>query len=329
LGGIPHLPPQQQRVKISLITPAPVQVHTGNRTTADRWARLLTELGHQVNVTKDWSGEDCDLLIALHARRSFPAIQHFRKERPQAPLVVALTGTDLYNDLESNADAKCSLELASRIVVLQELAADAVPENARAKVRVIYQSAQRSSPSQQREESCFQVCVLAHLRPVKDPLRPAYAVRDLPASSQILVKHAGAALDPEFATQVEAEQRTNPRYHWLGPLSHENSLDLLARSHVLALTSQLEGGANVISEAIAVGTPVISSLIPGSMGILGADYPGYFPVGDTAALREVLQRAESDSAFYRDLQQRVVKLQPLVSPARERQAWADLLKEIC
>ena len=316
-------------MKISLITPAPVQVHTGNRTTADRWARLLTELGHQVNVTKDWSGEDCDLLIALHARRSFPAIQHFRKERPQAPLVVALTGTDLYNDLESNADAKCSLELASRIVVLQELAADAVPENARAKVRVIYQSAQRSSPSQQREESCFQVCVLAHLRPVKDPLRPAYAVRDLPASSQILVKHAGAALDPEFATQVEAEQRTNPRYHWLGPLSHENSLDLLARSHVLALTSQLEGGANVISEAIAVGTPVISSLIPGSMGILGADYPGYFPVGDTAALREVLQRAESDSAFYRDLQQRVVKLQPLVSPARERQAWADLLKEIC
>jgi len=316
-------------VKIALITPAPAQVHTGNRTTADRWARLFTELGHRVNVTKDWNGEECDLLIALHARRSFPAIQRFRQKRPSAPLIVALTGTDLYRDLENSADAMCSLELASRIVVLQELGAEAVPESARAKVSVIYQSAERPSPLPQREKSCFQVCVLAHLRAVKDPLRAAYAVRELPASSRIRVKHAGAVLDLEFVAQVEAEQRTNPRYQWLGPLSHEGSLELLARSHLLVLTSQLEGGANVISEAIAVGTPVISSLIPGSVGILGADYPGYFPVADTSALRKLLQRAESDDGFYRVLQQGAFKLQPLVNPARERQTWADLLKEIC
>lgn len=316
-------------MKIALITPAPAEVRTGNRTTADRWARLLTELGHEVSVTKDWNGDSCDLLIALHARRSFPAIQRFRQERPHAPLIVALTGTDLYKDLESSTEAACSLELASRIVVLQGLGATGVPEGARQKVRVIYQSAERPSPPPQREEGCFHVCVLAHLRPVKDPLRAAYATHDLPVSSRIQVMHAGAMLDPEFAAQVEAEQRTNPRYHWLGALSHDESMDLLARSHVLALTSQLEGGANVVSEAIAVGTPVVSSLIPGSVGILGANYPGYFPVGDTAALRKLLERAESDSAFYRDLQQRIDGLQPLVSPARERQAWADLLKEIC
>jgi glycosyltransferase involved in cell wall biosynthesis len=213
-------------------------------------------------------------------------------------------------------------------VVLQELGLEAVPESARAKVRVIYQSADRSFPPPQREESCFQVCVLAHLRTVKDPLRPAYAVRELPPSSRIRVKHAGAVLDPDFGRQVEAEQRTNPRYQWLGPLSHENSLDLLARSHVLLLTSKLEGGANVVSEAIAVGTPVISSFISGSVGILGTDYPGYFPVGDSAALRELLQRAESDDGFYRDLQRRVARLHPLVNVAREREAWASLLKEL-
>ncbi len=196
MGRIPHLPAQHQRVRIALVTPAPAEVHTGNRTTADRWARLLGELGNHVNVGKDWNGEECDLLIALHARRSSPAIQRFRQERPHAPIIVALTGTDLYGDLENSAEAICSLELASRIVVLQALGVEAVHESARRKVRVIYQSAERPSPPPRREESCFQVCVLAHLRAVKDPLRPAYAVRELPASSRIQVKHAGAVAEP-------------------------------------------------------------------------------------------------------------------------------------
>jgi glycosyltransferase involved in cell wall biosynthesis len=213
-------------------------------------------------------------------------------------------------------------------VVLQALAAEAVPESARRKVRVIYQSAERNSSSARREESWFQVCVLAHLRAVKDPLRVAYAVRGLPSLSKIQVKHAGAVLDPDFGRQVEAEQRTNPRYQWLGPLSHANAMELLARSHMLVLTSQLEGGANVISEAIAVSVPVISSLIPGSVGILGSDYPGYFPVGDSAAVREQLLRAESDDGFYRDLQQWVARLHPLVSANREREAWGALLSEL-
>jgi putative glycosyltransferase (TIGR04348 family) len=315
-------------VKIALITPAPAQVHTGNRTTADRWARLLSELGNHVDVAKDWNEDECDLLIALHARRSFPAIQRFREERPHLPLIVALTGTDLYGDLENSVEAICSLELASKIVVLQELGVEAIPKSLRGKVRVIYQSAERPSALPRREESCFQVCVLAHLRAVKDPLRAAYAVRDLPAPSRIRVKHAGAMLDAEFASAVEAEQGLNRRYQWLGPLSHEASLELLASSHLLALTSRLEGGANVISEAIAVGTAVISSLIPGSVGILGTDYPGYFPVADSARLREQLRRAESDEGFRQDLQQRVARMQTLVDPARERESWADLLREI-
>ncbi len=315
-------------MRITLVTPAPAQIHTGNRTTADRWARLLRELGNQVSVQRDWNGEECDLLIALHARRSFPTIQRFRQERPRPPLIVALTGTDLYGDLKNNAEAKRAVEMATRIVVLQELGAEAVPEAARGRVRVIYQSAQRAPTSVRREEGCFQVCVLAHLRTVKDPLRAAFAVRELPASSRIQVKHAGALLDAEFSGLVEAEQRVNPRYHWLGPLSYKNALELLASSHLLALTSHLEGGANAISEAIAASTPVSSSRIPGSAGILGKDYPGYFPAGDSAALRDQLRRAESDDGFYSDLQQWIARLQPLVSPARERESWADLLREI-
>lgn len=315
-------------MKIILVTPAPAQVHTGNRTTADRWALLLEELGHEVAVQQDWNGESCDLLIALHARRSFASIRRFREKRPQAPLVLALTGTDVYRDLNQGAEASRSLDMATKIVVLQELALEAIPESSRAKARVIYQSAEGPGTSLTREESCFQVCVLAHLRAVKDPLRAAYAARDLPASSRIVVKHAGAVLDPEFQEQVEAEQRTNPRYHWLGPLAHSEAMNLLARSHLLVLMSLLEGGANVISEAIAVNVPVISSRIPGSVGILGKDYPGYFFPGDSAALSELLQRAESDEQFYQDIQQRIAALRPLVDAVRERQAWQALLSEL-
>jgi putative glycosyltransferase (TIGR04348 family) len=315
-------------VNILVVTPAPVQLHTGNRTTAVRWARLLGDLGHQVQLAQDWSGQECDLLITLHARRSFPALERFHRAHPGAPVVVALTGTDLYCDLASNAEARRSLEIASRLVVLQPLALDALPSELRSKGRVIYQSAEPPENSDPPAGDLFQVCVLAHLRAVKDPLRTAYAARHLPVDSRVQVAHAGGVLDPELAREAEAEQGRNPRYRWLADLSHEGALRLLAGSHLLALTSLLEGGANAISEAIAASVPVISTRIPGSLGILGPDYPGYFPVGDTRALCRLMQQAEADRAFYGQLKQRVQNLTPLVNPELERESWRALLAEV-
>jgi len=315
-------------VKICLVTPSPPGSRHGNRTTALRWEQILCELGHQVDVAQEWNGEACDLLVALHARRSFPSVERFRRAHARAPLVVALTGTDLYADLPSNAEARTSLELASRLVVLQPLAIDALPRQAREKARVIYQSAESPLRSEPADPRASQVCVLAHLRPVKDPLRTALAVRALPASSTIQVMHAGAALNPEMAESARAEQRRNPRYRWLGDLPRDEALRLLARSWLLSLTSQLEGGANVVTEAIAASVPILSSRIPGSIGLLGADYLGYFPAGDTDALRELLLRAESDAAFYRELKKRCDALKPLADPALEKQRWISLLAEL-
>ena len=96
--------------------------------TALRWARLLRGLGHQVAVQEDYTGEACDLLVALHARKSAGAVARFRDVHPKSPLVVALTGTDLYGDIRNGVEVARSLDLASRVVILQPRGADQVPE---------------------------------------------------------------------------------------------------------------------------------------------------------------------------------------------------------
>ena len=59
-------------------------------------------------------------MLALHARRATRRSRHFRAKRP---LVVALTGTDVYRDIQESEEARESLELADRLIVLQPKAA--------------------------------------------------------------------------------------------------------------------------------------------------------------------------------------------------------------
>src|SRR3972149_2821114 len=123
-----------------IVTPAPPGTRHGNRATALRWARHLRALGHKVSVLVEWDGRDCDTLIALHARRSHGSIQRWRAAHPRRPLVLVLTGTDLYGDIHSDADARESLALADCIVVLQRMGLDEIDPGTRNKARVIYQS---------------------------------------------------------------------------------------------------------------------------------------------------------------------------------------------
>lgn len=313
---------------VRLVTPAAPGSRVGNRVTAIRWARLLRKLGHRVAIEEAYRGGPCDVLVALHARRSFESVARFRRERPAAPLIVALTGTDLYGDIHTDAAAKASLELASRLVVLQPLGIEALPERLRHKARAIYQSARPPRGEVVVARDAFEVCVMGHLRPVKDPFRTALAARLLPPSSRIRVVHLGGALEEEMAEQARAEAASNPRYRWLGGVPRARALGILAGSRLLVLTSRLEGGANAVMEALAASVPVLSSRIAGSIGILGPDYPGYFPVGDTQALAALLARAETDPVFYGSLRAWCERLQPLADPARELAAWERLLAEV-
>ena len=169
---------------------------------------------------------------------------------------------------------------------------------------------------------------MGHLRAVKDPFRTAEAARLLPGGSAVRVLHLGGIIDAAMEQQARDEMAANPRYRWLGELPRWRALRVLSRCRLLSLTSVMEGGANVVTEAISCGTPVVSSHISGSVGLLGDDYPGYFPTGDTEALSALLRRAESDTDFYTTLSERCRALAQLADPDEERRRWARLLDEL-
>lgn len=314
-------------MKVTVVTPAAPKSLSGNRTTAARWARFLEESGHKVLVEETWSGDGTELMIALHARRSHPSISAFTNARPNAPLVVVLTGTDLYRDLHTDQNARDSLELATCLVVLQEAGLNELEEQHRQKARVIYQSAE-PSVSQPHDERYFDVCVVGNLREVKDPFRTALAARLLPPDSQIRVSHAGKAQDERFEEEARAHMNASPRYRWLGEVPHEEVRGLISHSRLLVQSSVMEGGANSVCEALAAGTPVIASDIPGNVGLLGEDYPGYYPVGDTDALASLLEKAERDEDFYGSLKAACEARRHLILPERERGALENLVTEI-
>ncbi|MCH7948620.1 MAG: TIGR04348 family glycosyltransferase, partial [candidate division Zixibacteria bacterium] len=267
-------------MKICLVTPAANSSLTGNSITAARWARILRQLGHDVKVLQDYSGGRFDLLLALHALKSWQSIKNFDTKNSGCPIILALTGTDVYDKIHVSANARESLETASRLITLQPQALKQLSPKLRQKTVVIYQSIAESKKTVKRLKSCFEICVIANLRSVKDPLRTAYAARLLPETSKIKISHIGAGLDSSFANRAKKEQSENHRYRWLGELPRWKTQNILRRSKLLVLTSKMEGGANVVSEAIVSNVPVISTHISGSIGMLGDEYPGYFPFGD-------------------------------------------------
>jgi putative glycosyltransferase (TIGR04348 family) len=266
------------------------------------------------------------VLVALHARRSHASVRRFVQAHPGAPVVVALTGTDLYVDLaRGSRAARESLDLATRIVALQPRMLRALPPAQRRKARVILQAAEAVRPRVAAPRERFRVCVLSHMRPVKDPFLAAQASRLVPDASGIEVVHAGAALGRAMSRRARLEAGRSPRWRWVGDLPHAAAMRLLASSHVLALTSTVEGGAGVLSEALAFGVPVVATRIEGVLGVLGPRHPGLFDAGDARGLADLLRRAETEPSFLARLRRAGARRARGLSPAREAAAWRSLI----
>ena len=317
---------------VLIISPALAKANNGNWQTAARWAQFLRG---NYRVTCVASADPTtavlgpDVVIALHARRSATALQYFNDEAPTVPRILVLTGTDLYRDIQTDTLARRSLQIATHLVVLQSAGLAELDATLRKKTSVIYQSAKTLKPVQHRSEvrQRFKVIMIGHLRAEKDPLtflRACALLRD----TSIKFTHIGNILDAEYADHVAATTSATPRYHWLGNQSHATTRQQLKRSDVMVISSTMEGGANVIIEAITSGVPVLASDIAGNRGMLGDDYLGYFPVGDAKKLAAMIERSATDHHFLHSLRQQCYARQFLFAPERER-ASVTMLVDNC
>ncbi len=315
-------------MQLHIVTPAPAGSLHGNRLTALRWQRHLRALGHQVSISDQWTGEPADMLIALHARRSHDAIAAFRNAYPDRPIVLLLTGTDLYRDFVGDAETRAlvlaSMQAANCLVTLQQEAKEALPAELLGKAVTIHQSVMPIE-RQPTIENRFLITVLGHLREEKDPFCIARALRRLPDADRLRVLHLGKAMDEAHQLAAEQAMRLDHRYAWIGELPHHSAMHWLSSSHLMVISSRMEGGAHAVSEAIAAGVPVLASDIAGNRGLLGADYPGLFAAGDDAALAAMLKRVMDSPGFLATLTDAVLARRPLVSADAEREGIARLL----
>ncbi|MDE2094844.1 MAG: TIGR04348 family glycosyltransferase [Burkholderiales bacterium] len=312
--------------RVCLVSPALAAANNGNWHTARRWSRFLAGTA-RVQIMLAWDGTPFDALIALHARRSAESIERFHAAHPGAPVAVVLTGTDLYRDLPSDPSAQHSLECASHVVVLQDEGLLRLPPAARPKARSIVQSATRLVRGDAATGHVGLVAV-GHLRDEKDPLTLMAAARLLPPASTIRIVHIGNALDDTLGAQARATMQQCPHYRWLGGLPQAVARRWVARSRALVHMSRMEGGANVVIEALRSQVPVLASRIDGNVGLLGRDYDGYFPVGDAPALAALMQRFAGDAHFARHLAAQCRAREPRFTPAAEASAVRALLADM-
>jgi putative glycosyltransferase (TIGR04348 family) len=315
-----------EKPSLVIVTPALAAANNGNWQTARRWAQMLS--GHyRVRVAANWQHGDEQIMVALHARRSAPSVAAWRALPVSRPLVVVLTGTDLYRDIVQDASAQRSLQLADRLVVLNELGLNSLPECLRAKGVVCLQSTPARQPLAKTSRH-LRALMVGHLRDEKSPQTYFEAAAQLAARSDILLDHVGAGLDEALAAQARMLMQQQPRYRWLGALPHAATRRRIQAAHVLVHASRMEGGAHVVTEAITSGTPVLASRIDGNVGLLGANYGGYFPWGDAAALVALLQRCRDDAAMLPALRAQCQARAARFEPRHERQTLLDLLRPL-
>ena len=310
---------------LCLVTPALAAANNGNWQTARRWAAMLAA-DYRVRLTDRWDGGDDDALLALHARRSAASVAAFAAAHPQRPLLLALTGTDLYRDTHVDASAQRSLALAWRLILLHEAAPADLPPAMRAKAEVCFQST-GALPPLPKTRRHLRALMVGHLRDEKWPQTLWAAAALLHDRPDIRIDHVGAPLDAALGDAASACARAHPNYRWLGGLPHADTLRRIRQAHVLVHASRMEGGAHVVMEAIRRGTPVLVSRIPGNLGMVGTDYPGTFEPGDAAGLAALLLQARDDPAMLPRLSVACERRAPLFDPAHERATLRRILRQ--
>jgi putative glycosyltransferase (TIGR04348 family) len=320
--------------RITIITPARADANNGNWHTASRWSHALQSLV-DCRVQQHWDRHPVDAMIALHARRSADSIDACHA-LGGIPIALVLTGTDLYRDIATDASARRSLDQADLLVVLQAQGLEELPAALRSKARVIEQSASRSEASP-RDPDCLNLCMVGHARAEKDPMTALRAFGLLQphrwpslggAWKTAALVHVGRLDEPVLDQSMRLYAQNHPGIALRGALTHSQTRQVMAGSAVLLLPSIMEGGANVLIEAVCSGASVLASDAGGNRGLLGNDYPGLFTVGDASGLAALIERYACDLQFRQDIDARCAAIAMRFDPQRERDQVQELARDL-
>ena len=326
----------EQKPRVLLVSPSMAESNNGNWHTAHRWSNFLRSYC-DISLMPSWPGTAAlssdkqaeqpgappQAMIALHARRSAASIHAWAHTWPCKPLIVVLTGTDLYRDIANDRAAQDSLALATHLVVLQDAGPDVLPPACLPKTQVIYQSAPALKPVRKSNRR-FGVLMVGHLRDEKDPLTFMRAATQL-FETGIHFEQIGMALESRFADAAHIAESATASYRWLGGMNRPATRQHIKRAHVLVNCSHMEGGAQVILEAVQSGTPVLASRISGNLGMLGNDYAGYFEPGDDAHLAALVRRCAAEADFLALLQNQCSQRASLFDPQQEKRLVINLV----
>jgi glycosyltransferase involved in cell wall biosynthesis len=346
-----------RRIDARILTPFGQKSGMGNWRTASRYAQMLRASGINASIYEPSQIEDActhsgqrTVAIVLNAARSSEAVTTFVAE--QIPVMLVMTGTDLYGALspeqsgsERYQRAEQALHLARLILVLQAEAGDEIrrrwPKLADRVHCVLQTSAPRKpyAPVMTQHSKTIRFLVAGHIREEKDPrtafigfhraFPDGWATRADGGRVPVRLIHVGSHQDKMLAQELIRLGAQYPGILLEGPLSHAQTLRQMTHVHCLIQSSVSEGGALVVSEAVACRLPVIASAIPAHRGQMGADYPGFFKTGDPDDLARVLQQFVSDDVFVARLRESGQALASLLaSPTAEREALARLVRQL-
>lgn len=318
---------QIRKPRVIIVSPALASANNGNWQTAKRYANMLATTC-TVRIVKEWDGARTDdVLIALHARRSYSSIAAWYAQRGSEGLCVVLTGTDLYRDIKQDPQAQQSLAWAKSLIVLQPAGLAELPTKFQDKTRVLFQST-TSRQTLLKTNRHVRAVMVGHLRSEKSPQTFFDVAAFLAKRGDIELHHIGGEHDQALAQQAHDTATKYPNYRFLGARTHEQTRRYIQRSHVLVHPSVMEGGAHVIMEAVCSGVPVLSSRIAGNIGMLGEDYDGFFTTGDAHELARLLIRFREDASFAVQLQMQCAQRAYLFEAARERSGLITIVENL-
>jgi glycosyltransferase involved in cell wall biosynthesis len=343
------------QLDVRILTPFGAQSGMGNWRTASRYAEMLRDAAMQVKIYEPSAIARATMpsalpkvAIVLNAFRSHEQVQTFLKAK--IPVLLVITGTDLYGALAPQKkgspayqQAEDALLSASAVMTLQAEAQNEIlrrwPQLAGNVHCILQTTAPRkpSAPVLSPQSKTVRFLIAGHIRAEKDPITAFHAFRqafpdgwaERADGGKVPVRliHVGGEQDGALAQELAELAANYPGVRMEGTLSHAQTMRQMTQVHALLQPSVSEGGALVVAEAVACHLPIIASDIPAHRGQLGPAYPGLFPVGDAAALAEMLKRFVAQEAFLNSLLQAVNALTPrLANPVHERDELVRLVR---